>query len=307
MPVLGDKVIIEVGLNENQSRRLNRHVPCTPREIAEAARLCCDAGAAIVHYHGRTAEGTPALSDPAINLEIQRRITESSAVIAYPSYGSEVHVLDHYDIGTPAPERWLHLREGVAARVGFEVAPVDLGVFDTNAGWDPVEQQLVPSTGALLNTGTDQRWMLEFCREHGLKPHFTVFDTVHVQNLANLVHWKWIGDPPVVVKLFLVGANVSPKLLLFYEDRLREALPTLEPIWLPLVYGADQFPLCTFSLIRGGHVRVGIGDHPYRERGEPSNARLVEEIVTVARALGREPASAHEVRRVMGLEPRGAL
>ena len=48
-----DRVIIEVGLNENQSRLQNRHVPYSPSEIADAARSCYDAGASIVHYHGQ--------------------------------------------------------------------------------------------------------------------------------------------------------------------------------------------------------------------------------------------------------------
>ena len=68
--------IIEVGLNENQERRANRHVPYTAAELADDARRCHDAGAAVVHYHGRRGpHGEPALSDAAVNLEAQRRIT----------------------------------------------------------------------------------------------------------------------------------------------------------------------------------------------------------------------------------------
>ena len=70
---------------------------------------------------------------------------------------------------------------------------------------------------------------------------------------------------------------------------------------MPLVHGADQFPLCTLSLSLGGHVRVGIGDHAYRERGEPTNEVLVEQVVAVTRALGREPATPEEARHRMGL------
>ncbi len=112
MATSSDKVIIEVGLNENQSRHRNRHVPYSPAEIADVAQRCYDAGASIVHYHGRHGEaGEPALSDPKLNVEAQRRITETTPLIAYPSYGSEVRVLDYYDIGTPAPERYRHFTE----------------------------------------------------------------------------------------------------------------------------------------------------------------------------------------------------
>ncbi|MFQ5666682.1 MAG: 3-keto-5-aminohexanoate cleavage protein [Candidatus Binatia bacterium] len=303
---MSDRVIIEVGLNENQDRRANRHVPYSAAELAADARRCYEAGAAIVHYHGRGPAGEPALSDPSLNLAAQRRITEATPLIAYPSYGAEVRVLDYYDIGTPAPQRYQHVSETVRGGVRVEVAPVDLGVFDSNARWDTQAGRLAPSTGLLMNTGSDHRWILDFCRRNGIKPHFNVFDTIHLQNLLNLIHWNWAGSPPLVVKLFLAGRSATPSTLLFYHQRLRELFAGVELIWMPLVYGTDQFPLCTLALAFGGHVRIGIGDHHYREHGEPTNAALVEQMVTVARAIGREPATPDEARAQMGLATRRA-
>jgi uncharacterized protein (DUF849 family) len=302
---MSSRVIIEVGLNENQTRAANCHVPYSAEDLADDARRCADAGAAIVHYHAR--RGTePALSDPELNAQAQRAIGKASPVIAYPSYAEEVRVLEHYSIGTPAPERYRHLRAGVASGVRFEIAPVDLGALDINAAWDARAGRLVPSQGALLNTGEDQRWMLEFCRTAGLKPQFTTFDTLHVQSLRNVIDWGWVGSGPVIVKLFLAGAAATPATLLFYRERMRELLDGIELLWTPLVYGTDQFPLAALSLALGGHVRVGIGDHSYRERGEPTNAELVERIASIARAFGREPASPDEARALLALAPRAA-
>lgn len=304
MSIPRDKVLIEVGLNENRTRAENRHVPYTPAEIAAAARACHDAGASIVHYHGRGANGEPALSDPGPNVEAQRLIGEATPLVAYPSYAEEVRVLDYYEIGTPAAERYRHIAAGVAAGVRYDVAPVDLGSFDVNAAWDAREQRLVPSSGLLMNTGHDQLFLLDFCRLHGLRPHLTIFDTAHFQSLANLVHWKALEEPPYVVKFFLAGANAAVRPLLFFEERLRDTLPASDCLWMPLAYGVDQLPLCAVSLALGGHVRVGIGDYPYRELGEPTNAELVDRVVQLARALGREPATPEEARRLMGCEPR---
>jgi len=298
-----DGVVIEVGLNENRTRAENRHIPITPEDLAQAARDCADAGASIVHFHGRAGpDGTPALSDPGPNVAALRRITESTPLITYPSYGSEVRVLDYYDIGTPAPERYAHITAAVKAGVRVEVAPVDLGSFDVNARYEP-GKGLVPSTGMLMNSGRDQQWMLDFCAAHHIKPLFTLFDTAHLMNLLNISLWQRLGEPPTFVKLFLAGFNANPRTLLFFYDRLREILPNTDLLWMPLVYGVDQFPLCTLSLSLGGHVRVGIGDHPYRERGMPTGATLVEQIVRVARAMGREPLSPAEARQRIGLDP----
>jgi uncharacterized protein (DUF849 family) len=302
---MSSRVVIEVGLNENQDRAANPHVPYSADELADEARRCADAGAAIVHYHARRGPaGEPALSDPELNLEAQRAIGKLTGLIAYPSYAEEARVLDWYELGTPAPERWRHLRAGASAGLRWELGPVDLGAFDTNAAWDARAGRLVPSRGVLLNTGEDQRWMLEFCRAQGIKPQFTTFDTNHLQSLRNLIDWGWAGAAPLVLKLFLAGGAATPAVLLFYRERMRELFAGIELLWTPLVYGTDQFPLAALSLALGGHVRVGIGDHHYRERGGPRSAELVEAIAAIARAFGREPATPDQARALLGLAPR---
>ena len=54
-----DKLIIEARINEYATRKRNGNVPWLPHEIARDARQCHDAGASIVHFHGRDAEGGP--------------------------------------------------------------------------------------------------------------------------------------------------------------------------------------------------------------------------------------------------------
>ena len=51
------KVIIEVRANERADRTINPNVPWTPTEFATDASACVEAGAAIYHYHGRSADG----------------------------------------------------------------------------------------------------------------------------------------------------------------------------------------------------------------------------------------------------------
>ena len=83
---MNDKVIIEVGLNENAGRDGNPHIPYSPEEIAADARRCYEAGAAMVHYHARDPQtGAPRSSDVELNLATQRLVTEAAPVIAYPT------------------------------------------------------------------------------------------------------------------------------------------------------------------------------------------------------------------------------
>ena len=51
------KVIIEVRANERADRKINRHVPWTPTELVADGKACVEAGAAIYHFHARSADG----------------------------------------------------------------------------------------------------------------------------------------------------------------------------------------------------------------------------------------------------------
>jgi uncharacterized protein (DUF849 family) len=53
----------------------------------------------------------------------------------------------------------------------------------------------------------------------------------------------------------------------------------------------------------GGHVRVGLEDNVYLNRGElaPSNAAIVEKAVRLIRELGAEPASPADTREILQL------
>ena len=81
-----DKLIIEARVNEYANRNRNRNVPWLPREIAVDAAQCHDAGASIVHFHGRDAQGAPDNSFEACRDTIVA-IRQSSPILIHPSLG----------------------------------------------------------------------------------------------------------------------------------------------------------------------------------------------------------------------------
>jgi 3-keto-5-aminohexanoate cleavage enzyme len=56
------------------------------------------------------------------------------------------------------------------------------------------------------------------------------------------------------------------------------------------------------AVARGVHVRVGLEDNVFLARGvlAEGSAQLVEHAVAMGRAAGREPASAADVRALLG-------
>ena len=71
--------------------------------------------------------------------------------------------------------------------------------------------------------------------------------------------------------------------------------------WAVSCFGGNLLRLVTSAVELGGHISIGLGDYPYRELGEPTNAEVVAEVVRMVRAIGREPATPDDVREVLAL------
>ena len=68
--------------------------------------------------------------------------------------------------------------------------------------------------------------------------------------------------------------------------------------------GPAQLPAAINTLLLGGHVRVGLEDNLFYEKGVlATNVQLVERIVRIVREMGMEPATAVEARDIIGLPP----
>src|SRR3546814_19481884 len=76
----------EARVNEYMARDVNPNVPFTPDEIAEAAAACREAGASILHYHARNADGSPN-HDPDAYLETIAKIRAANDILIHPPPG----------------------------------------------------------------------------------------------------------------------------------------------------------------------------------------------------------------------------
>ncbi len=83
---------------------------------------------------------------------------------------------------------------------------------------------------------------------------------------------------------------------------MRSLLPE-GAIWFAFGVGIAQFPMVEETVRLGGHVRVGLEDNLYLEKGKmaPSNAALVEKAVGIIEGAGNTIATAAEARAMLGL------
>jgi uncharacterized protein (DUF849 family) len=98
------------------------------------------------------------------------------------------------------------------------------------------------------------------------------------------------------------------------ERGLRAMLEFLPPDrhtpWVALVAAGSALPLLPAAIAAGGHLALGLGDHPYPELARdgvlPRNADVVAAAVRAIRAQGCEPATPQEARALLGLPPAAA-
>ncbi|MDY0024260.1 MAG: 3-keto-5-aminohexanoate cleavage protein, partial [Candidatus Izemoplasmatales bacterium] len=81
---------------------------------------------------------------------------------------------------------------------------------------------------------------------------------------------------------------------------LKESLPENSTYSVAGI-GRYEFSLAELSIKHGGHVRVGLEDNIYIEKGvlAKSNAELVKKVVEIAKKYNREIATPTEARKIL--------
>ena len=74
-------------------------------------------------------------------------------------------------------------------------------------------------------------------------------------------------------------------------------------VWFAFGISLHQFPIAAQTVLLGGHVRVGLEDNLYLEKGKltPSNAALVEKAGKIIEILGDQVATPAEARQMLNI------
>lgn len=253
----------------------NPAVPYTVEEIAKEAQLAYEAGASIIHLHVREDDGTPTQSQDRFKACIEAIKERCHDVIIQPSTGGAV--------GMSVDERLqpIQLRP--------EMATLDCGTL--NFGGDDI----------FINT---ENMMIEFAKRMNalhIKPELECFDKSMI-DMVNRLAKKGHLQPPMHFSLVMgVTGGISGELrdFVFLKDSLPE-----ESTFSVAGIGRYEFPLATASISSGGHVRVGLEDNIYIEKGvlTKSNGELVEKVVRLSKELGRDIACPDEARKILGIK-----
>lgn len=267
-------------------------LPVTPAQIADAALEAAEAGAAAAHIHVRD----PETGRPSMKLEyyadvIDRiRARNRSLIINLTTGPGGRFVPDENDPRVAAPgTTLLHPARRVEhiAALRPDVCSLDLNTM--NSGGDVV-----------INTPANVRKMAEVIRAAGVMPELEIFDSGDLNMALDFMRDGVLEGPGLWTFVLGVKYGFAPTPeTLFYA---RNMLPPGAQ-WSAFGIGRAEFPIVAQAWLAGGHVRVGLEDNIYLEKGvlAPSNAALVAKARDIVKSLGGDIASPAEARRALGL------
>jgi 3-keto-5-aminohexanoate cleavage enzyme len=142
-------------------------------------------------------------------------------------------------------------------------------------------------------------------KEKGVKPEMELYHPGLYWVVEDIMAQKLV-DPPYLFQ-FVMGYQTSfygtPQNVLSFINELPH-----NSVYQVAGLGPFQLPMTVLSIILGGHVRVGLEDNIYYEKGQlmKSNAEAVERIVRIARDMNREIATPAQARQIFGLSPKSS-
>ena len=268
-----DKLIITCAISGAEvTKEHNPSVPYTVDEMVEAAYEAYQAGASIIHLHARFDDGKPT-QDKDRYEEIYRAIKEKCPdLIIQVSTGGAV--------GMSRDERIDVLN------IKPEMATLDCGTL--NFGGDEI----------FINTENDIIYFANKMNELNVRYEMECFEKGHIDTTKRLIKKGHIKGH--LHYSFVLGVNGG----MTGEERdfifLKESLPE-DSTYSVAGIGRYEFSLAELSIKHGGHVRVGLEDNIYIEKGvlAKSNAELVKKVVEIAKKYNREIATPTEARKIL--------
>ncbi|KVN20943.1 3-keto-5-aminohexanoate cleavage protein [Burkholderia stagnalis] len=291
------RTILTCAVTGSQTRlEQNPHLPITPKQIADASLEAADAGAAIVHLHVRDPETGRASMELAHYQEVVDRIRQKN------------------------PALIVNITTGPGGR--FQPGDVDPAVAGPRTNLLPPERRVahLPSlrpdiatldldtmffgSEVVINTPPTIRAIARAIHACGAVPELELFDLGNL-HLARDLFDEGVLRLPAVASI-IVGIKYGMPATTEAMTLARSMLPPGVE-WTGFSIGRHAFPMLAQSFVLGGHVRIGMEDTIYIEKGKlaASNAELVDKAKWIVEQLGGELASAEEAREQLRIgEPR---
>ncbi|UWR23493.1 3-keto-5-aminohexanoate cleavage protein [Sulfitobacter sp. S190] len=275
----------------------SHHVPRSPKQIAESAIAAAKAGAAVVHCHVRD----PETGQPSRDLQLYREVTDrirdaDTDVVLNLTAGMGGDIV-FGDVEAPFPTREGTDMVGATERMAHiaeclpEICTLDCGTMN----FAEADYVMTNTPGMLTAMG---RMMTDL----GVKPEIEAFDTGHLWYAKQLVK-DGVLDAPALVQLCMGVPWGAP-------DDLNTFMAMVNNVpddWTFSAFGLgrNQMAYVAASVLAGGHVRVGLEDNLWLEKGVlAENHQLVSKARGIIEGMGARLIGPQDVRDRLGLQKR---
>lgn len=256
-------------------RKDSPHVPISPQEIIADAIRCRDAGATILHLHAREPDGTP-------------------------TYRREIYAEIFAGVREACPE--LLLSGSCSGRVFGELWQRSEVLEEKPDYGSLTLGSLNFPTQASVNAPEMIKSLAVAMKQRGIRPELEIFD-LGMADYATYLLDKGIIEGPLYANI-LLGSLGTANATADNLSAVIRALPG-DTTWAATGVGRFQFFINSLAIALGGHVRVGLEDalfYDWDRRELATNAGLIDRVTRLARAAGREIATAAQARQMLGFD-----
>jgi len=276
----------------------SHHVPRSPEQIADSAIAAAKAGAAVVHCHVRDPETGAPSRDVGMFREVTERIRDSDTDVVLNLTAGMGGDIVFGDVENPmdlnkdatdmagASERMAHIKECLP-----EICTLDCGTMN----FAEADYVMTNTPGMLVAMG-------QMMTDLGVKPEIEAFDTGHLWYAKELVS-QGVLDSPALVQLCMGVKWGAP-------DDLNTFMAMANNVpddWTFSAFGLgrNQMAYVAASVLAGGHVRVGLEDNLWLDKGVlAENHELVTRARGIIEGMGAKLIGPAQVREKLGLQKR---
>ena len=302
-----EKLIITAAITGGSSPQGNPYLPKTPKEQIQATVDAWNAGASIVHVHGRNPHTGESDHMAEFLGEAVAGIKERCDIIVNCTTGGTAHRVDGDWLYREIPKESVKGRFSVISDLcKHPHTKPDLASF--NAGAPVIDIYSQSKNEFLLkfvmvHSFPDMVFAANLMKECGVKPELECYDIGMINNCTFL---QSIGalEAPLHFQCVMGVLGQIPATV----DNLTTMIRNIPQgaSWSVCATGLSEWPMITAGILLGGNVRVGFEDNIYLSKGiqAKSNAEMVEKAVRIARELDREIATPDEARKMLKLSPK---
>jgi uncharacterized protein (DUF849 family) len=257
------------------TKRMTPYVPILPDEIISEVLTAANLGVTMVHLHARD----PATGEPAYQKEVYAEIIrgirkkEKDLILCVSTSGRHFNEFEKRS-------DCLSLEDELKP----DLASLTLSSVNFNKQASVNSPQMIQDlAGRML--------------EKGIKPELEVFDLGMI-NYAKYLIRKELLKPPYYFNLILGNIACAQADMLHLGLMIKE-LPE-GSIWSVGGVGQYQLRMNIMAVAAGGGARIGLEDNIWYDQERTrlaTNRDLIERVISIAQAMGREPFSPKEARR----------